>query len=282
LLHFGNIQAKIKSALSKIDQVQCSPPSSQASLHESLLKKDLDGLLIKEESLWRSKSRETWLQCKDLNTRFFHTSTSIRRRANAINFLKTSKGAWVSDRATIGGNFVSHFTTLFSTLAPPIENELLSLFAPIISVEDNSFLCALPLEEEVVQALSSLGSTKAPEPDGFTALFYKKYWSTVKSDVLACIREFFQNSHLLQEQNHTHIALIPKKPRSHSIHHFRPISLCNIIYKIITKILANRLKTMLPKIISPLQLAFVPSRNIQDNTILAHELLHSFKNKKGK
>ena len=70
-LHFGNIQAKIKFTLSKIDQVQSSLLGSQASLHESLLKKELDGLLIKEKYLWRSKSRETWLQCKDLNTRFF-------------------------------------------------------------------------------------------------------------------------------------------------------------------------------------------------------------------
>jgi hypothetical protein len=135
----------------------------------------------------------------------------IRKIANAVNFLKTSEGAWVSDRAAIGGNFVSHFTTLFSTSTPPVEDELLSLFAPVISAEDNSFLCALPLEKEVVQALSSLGSTKATGPDGFTALFYKKYWSTVKFDVLACIREFFQNNHLLQEQNQTHIAFIPKK-----------------------------------------------------------------------
>ena len=186
----------------------------------------------------------------------------IRRRANAVNFLKTNKGAWVSDRAVIGGNFVSHFTELFSNSAPPIEDELLSLFAPVVSAEDNSFLCALPFEEEVVQALSSLGSTKAPSLDGFTALFYKKYWSTVKCNVLACIRDFFQNNHLLQEQNHTHVTLIPKKLGSHSVHHFRPISLCNIVYKIITKILANRLKIMLPKIISPLHSTFVPSRNI--------------------
>ncbi|XP_059450878.1 uncharacterized protein LOC132181647 [Corylus avellana] len=281
-LIFGNIQAKIKSSLFKIDQIQISPPSSQASLQESLLKKELDGLLIKEESLWRSKSRETWLQCKDLNTRFFHSSTLIRRRSNAVNFLKTNEGAWISDRAEIGGNFVSHFSNLFSSSVPPIEEDMLSLFDPVVSAEENSFLCALPPEEEVVQALSSLGSTKAPGPDGFTALFYKKYWSIVKTDVLVCIRNFFQNHQLQQEQNHTHIALIPKQQGSHSVHHFRPISLCNIVYKIITKILATRLKTLLPKIISPLQSAFVPSRNIQDNTILAHELLHSFKSKKGK
>jgi hypothetical protein len=82
--------------------------------------------------------------------------------------------------------------------------------------------------------------------------------------------------------NHSFVALIPKLSGSHSVHQFRPISLCKIIYKIISKILANRQKIFLPKIISPLQSAFVLKRNIQDNTILAHELLHSFKSKKGK
>jgi hypothetical protein len=87
---------------------------------------------------------------------------------------------------------------------------------------------------------------------------------------------------MLQELNHTFITLMPKKTGSHFIHHFRPISLCIISYKIISKILANRLKKVLPKIISPLQSTFVPSGNIQDNYILAHDLIHTFKNKKGK
>jgi hypothetical protein len=125
-------------------------------------------------------------------------------------------------------------------------------------------------------------STKAPGANGFIALFFKKYWSFVKKDVLNYISNFFQNQQLLFEHNHTHIALVPKQNISLLVHHFKPINLCNITYKIITKILANILKTILPKIISPLQLAFGPFRNIQDNTILAHELLHSFKNKKGK
>jgi hypothetical protein len=198
-----------------------------------------------------------------------------------VNFLKTSDGDWVSDIIEIGGNFVAHFSNLLSSTAPPIDEDMLCLFEPVISADDNSYLCAIPTDEEVVQALSSLGS-KAPGPDGFTALFYKKYWHMVKTEVLGCIKNFFLNHILLQEQNHTHITLILKQSGSHTVHHFRPISLCNIVYKIITKILANKLKSMLPNIISPMQYAFVPSRNIQDNTILAHELLHSFKNKKGK
>jgi hypothetical protein len=78
---------------------------------------------------------------------------------------------------------------------------MLSLFPPTISEEDNIFLCSLPPEEEIVQSLASLGSSKAPGPDGFTALFYKKYWSIVKLDVLNSIRNFFQNKQLLFEQN---------------------------------------------------------------------------------
>jgi hypothetical protein len=68
----------------------------------------------------------------------------------------------------------------------------------VVFAEDNLFLCALPLEVEVVQALSSLGSTKAPRPDGYTALFYKKFWPIVKADVLDCVGNFFQNHHCLR------------------------------------------------------------------------------------
>jgi hypothetical protein len=139
----------------------------------------------------------------------------------------------------------------------------------------------MPSEEEIVEALSSLGSTKAPGPDGFTTLFYKKYWSIIKSEVILSIKNFFIENSLPRDQNHTFIALIPKLSGFQSTHQYRPISLCNIFYKIISKILATRLKFYLPKIISPLQSAFVPNRNIQDNTILAHELLHFFKSTRG-
>ena len=159
---------------------------------------------------------------------------------------------------------------------------MLDLFTPIITEEENIFLCSIPSEEEIFEALNSLGSTKAPGPDGFTALFYKKYWSIIKAEVLLYIWNFFNNNFLQRGQNHIFVALIPKLSGSHSIHQLRPISLCNIIYKIISKILANRLKKFLPKIISLIQSTFVPKRNIEDNTILAHELLHSFKSKRGK
>jgi hypothetical protein len=107
-------------------------------------------------------------------TQFFHTSTIIRRRSNAIYFLKTSASGWLSDRAAIGGNFVDHFSNLFSSSSPPIDDELSDLFPPIISEEENLALVSIPTEEEVFKVLSSIDSSKAPGPDGFFALFYKK------------------------------------------------------------------------------------------------------------
>jgi hypothetical protein len=142
----------------------------------------------------------------------------IRRRANAINFLKLDSGIWVSSRADIGGSFTSHFTNLFTSSNTPIDIEMLDLFDPIISEEDNTFLCSIPSDEEIVEALSSLGSTKALGPDGFTALFYKKYWSIIKSDVMLSIRNFFTENSLPRDQNHTFIALIPKLSGSQSTH----------------------------------------------------------------
>jgi hypothetical protein len=164
--------------------------------------------------------------------------------------LKTSAG--LSDRAKIGGSFVNHFANLFASSSPTIDEELAELFPPIISTEENLFLISIPTEDEVFKVLSSLGSSKAPGPDGFTALFYKKYWHIVESEVLEYVWDFFLHKDLAKVQNHTFITLIPKQSGPHSVNHFKPISLCNISYKIISKILSNRLKSTLQKIISPL------------------------------
>jgi hypothetical protein len=139
---------------------------------------------------------------------------------------------------------------------------MLDLFSPVISGEKNVLLCSIPVEAEVLEALTSLGSTKALGLDGLTTLFYKKYWHLIKKEVLVCVDQFFSKHCLLGELNKSFIALIPKASGSHIAHQFRPISLCNIVYKIISKILANRLKATLPKIIYPLQSAFVSKRNI--------------------
>jgi hypothetical protein len=136
-LSFGNIQHQIISLTSQLDALQHSPNFTNFSFKEQSLQKAIDNLMRQEEILWRNKSREQWLSCKDLNTKFFHLSTIIKRRRNAIDFLKLSSGAWVFDRQTIGNILCIHFVDLFASSQPSLLNELLNLFDHTISSEDN-------------------------------------------------------------------------------------------------------------------------------------------------
>ena len=125
-------------------------------------------------------------------------------------------------------------------------------------------------------------SLKAPGPDGFPVLFYKKYWAIVGESVTRAITSFFQAGRMPDEVNNSFIVLIPKSQSPTSFNHYRPISLCNVVYKIITKLLVSRLRNILHKLISPTQAAFIPRRWIAKNQVIVHEMLHSFKTRKVK
>uniref|UniRef100_A0A803PYY8 Reverse transcriptase domain-containing protein n=1 Tax=Cannabis sativa TaxID=3483 RepID=A0A803PYY8_CANSA len=118
---------------------------------------------------------------------------------------------------------------------------------------------------------------KTPGPDGFNSNFYKATWSTVRNDVLYAASSFLNGNGDVAPLNTTLITLIPKVKQPTSISEYRPISLCNIVYKIISKIIANRLKLVLNSLISRNQSAFLPGRLISDNIIIAQEVAHSIK-----
>jgi hypothetical protein len=208
-------------------------------------------------------------------------STISRRRKNAIDFLKNDNNEWLSDRNDIGDCFVQFFQNLFSSSNPQFLDDLDNLISPVISDENNMLLCAIPSADEIKQTLFSLGSNKSPGPDGMSTLFYKHYWEIISQDLIEAISSFFTRGHILTEINRIFITLIPKSDKTAKVNQFRPISLCNTIYKIISKILAARLKPLLHKVISPWQSAFVPGRVIQDNSIIAHEVLNTMKKNSG-
>ena len=87
-----------------------------------------------------------------------------------------------------------------------------------------------------------MGSYKAPGPDGIPAFFFQNFWGLVKTDVCNAIQAFFHFGSLLKAFNQTFITLIPKIPNSEEVSHFRPINLCNVLYKIISRVIVNRLK----------------------------------------
>jgi hypothetical protein len=124
---------------------------------------------------------------------------------------------------------------------------------------------------------------KAPGPDGFSASFFQKHWATVGPGVREAVLHFLHTGIFDSSLNATYIALIPKVSPASKVTDFRPISLCNVLYKLIAKVLANRLKKVLPSVISRHQSAFIPGRLISDNVLVAYEALHTMKTRlKGK
>ncbi|KAL0302585.1 UNVERIFIED_CONTAM: putative mitochondrial protein [Sesamum angustifolium] len=133
--------------------------------------------------------------------------------------------------------------------------------------------------EEITSAISHMASLKSLGPDGMPPIFFQKYWHIIKFDVINCVLNILNDRVLDPSLNFTHIVLIPKIHKPELITHFHPISLCNVIMRITTKCIANRLKPLLDKIITPTQSAFVSSRLITDNVLIAFEINYFIKNK---
>lgn len=119
-----------------------------------------------------------------------------------------------------------------------------------ITEEQNEVLLSEVTVEEVKFALFQMHPDKSPGLDGMTQRFFQRHWSIVGDDIVKMVKEFFSEGVILEGLNETNLVLIPKKNNLSTVGDLRPISLCNVLAKIITKVMANRLKLLLEVVVS--------------------------------
>ena len=240
----------------------------------------MDELEKREEIYWKQRSRQEWLKSGDQNTKFFHAKTKQRRERNTIGKITDFAGNEYYEEEEIAEVFVQHFDDLFRANEDVDTKPVIDSVKSIVPLHMAAMLTEPYVKEEVQEALKHMHPTKAPGPDGMCALFYQKFWSIVGKDVEQTVLGILNHNGDVTTLNHTHIALIPKKKICESPADYRPISLCNVIYKLVSKVLANRLKKLLPLIIHESQSGFVPGRLITDNILVAYECFHYLRKKK--
>ena len=279
---FSHCQNRINILLKKIKEVEDKHPSRENELVENALQIELSEWLLRSVVIWRQKSRELWLKLGDKNSKFFNLSTIIRRRSNNIDAIKKEDRTWIHESNQIRTLFRDSFVNLFTEDDICFPEHLEHLILPCITDEENEILQSIPTPEEIKTILFQMQDLKAPKPDGFPTFFYKHLWPTMANKVVKAVTSFFIMGSMPREVNASLIVLIPKISNPTSINHFRPISLCNVEYKIISKLLVEKIRPLLDKMIYPTQLAFIPNRWIAENQIIVQEVLHSFKTRKTK
>ncbi|GJZ68261.1 RNA-directed DNA polymerase, eukaryota [Tanacetum coccineum] len=223
------------------------------------------------------KAKVRWAIEGDKNSRFFHGMLNKRRSTLNIRGVMADS-SWIDNPIKVKQEFFNHFNKRFchsDITGVKIQMD----FPKQISEEEKQEIECEVTNEEIKRAVWECGSDKAPGPDGFTFGFFRRFWDLIKSDVFDAVRYFFEYSEIPKGCNASFIALIPKNQNASLVKDFRPICLVGSLYKIIAKILANRLVGVLNGIVNEVQSAFISDRHILDGPFILNEVLQWCKSK---
>ena len=186
----------------------------------------------------------------DHNTKFFHSKASQRHRCNYITKLYDSTGRWCTRQSQVNDTILGFYRDLFTSANSENLADVLEVIPQVVTESMNASLTRAFTIEEVEAAVKEMAPLKAPGPDDIPPLFYQSYWSLVGSKVSQSILHYLNTGTLPQSLGHSFITLISKVKNMEYVSQFRPISLSNMLYHIFAKVLANRLKKIMPLLIS--------------------------------
>ena len=198
----------------------------------------------------RQRSRLDWLRDGDRNTVMFQAKSQARAKRNKITSLKKADGGLATKPEDIEVVATEYYKQLFS-VQEQLEPDLVVEHVPARVTEAmNDQLTRPYTTDEVERALRLMKPNKAPGPDGFTAGFYQLHWDLLGNDVIRAVLDFLNGGVLSDDINQTTIVLIPKTRNPQEMKEYRLISLCNVLYKICSKVLALRLRECLDEIVA--------------------------------
>ncbi|GKA21373.1 RNA-directed DNA polymerase, eukaryota [Tanacetum coccineum] len=235
------------------------------------LLKDIHDLDKRHSSDLAQKAKIQWAIEGDENSKYFHGIINKKRSQLAIRGVLVD-GEWIEDPPKVKNEFLEHFSNRFSMPTGQTINLDSHMFQKI-SIDQNADLESDVSLEEIKKAVWECGTNKSPGPDGFSFEFIRKYWNIIQHDVVNAVKEFFSSSKFPPGSNSSFITLIPKSLDAKMVKDFRPISLIGSFYKIVAKILSNRLCIVMPDLISDVQTAFISKRQILDGPFILNELI---------
>ncbi|KAL6558442.1 hypothetical protein OROMI_018792 [Orobanche minor] len=256
--HFGNIFNKIDQAHYAVEVAEKDFDLDPSTSNRSYLNKmnaNLTLTLSMEDDFWKQKANMKWMLEGERNSKFFHNLVKKKRHKFFLHCI-CDNGCLITNPEDIHVSAVNYFSNCFGEQMPILDEINPNLVPKIITHEQNNMLCVTLLLMKLEVA------------------FFQICWDIISSDVFDAVVDFFSGSPMPRAFTTTTISLIPKNNNPQSWKDFRPISLCNSTYKIISKILSKRLSTILPSFINSAQSGFIKGRNITDNILTAHEVTH--------
>ncbi|GJR88976.1 RNA-directed DNA polymerase, eukaryota [Tanacetum coccineum] len=269
----------LQEELSKIDLLldKGEGSSTLISKRMEILKSIQDFVKLDTMEL-AQKAKIKWAIEGDENSKYYHGVLNKKRNQLAIRGILV-EGRWIESPILVKDEFLSYFASRFNK--PPDYRLHIDLdFPNKLSLEQQMVLEIEVTREEIKKAVWDCGVDKSPGPDGFTFGFYRRYWTFLENDVVEAVLYFFNHGQFPKGSNSSFITLIPKTQEAKMMKDFRPITLIGSLYKIIAKILANRLVVVLEDLVSDVQSAFVAKRQILDGPFILNELFQWCKMKK--
>ncbi|GJZ21190.1 RNA-directed DNA polymerase, eukaryota, partial [Tanacetum coccineum] len=270
-----DIQEKLSGIDHILDQGRVSDEILLSRMELTKQMQDIKSTAVRDQM---QKAKIQWAVEGDENSKFFHGIVNRKRVHLSVKGVMVD-GEWVDEPNRVKEEFRSHFANRFQDTGVS-RCRLNFRFPSRLTADQISDLEKPVSSDEIRKAVWSCGENKSPGPDGFTFEFFRKYWDSIGPDMCVAVEWFFRHNSFAKGCNASFITLIPKSQDPKTVSDFRPISLIGSLYKVVTKILAIRLSSVISDLISDVQTAFLPNRQILDGPFIINELLSWCRHKK--